>query len=85
MLEKKDLGSQTFIEKDSANNSKYCFMAIESSLRGFTLCIRPDIVVNGTFMKGMFKWTLFIATSFDGNNQLYIVAFGVSDCENNTL
>ncbi|KAH9778230.1 SWIM-type domain-containing protein [Citrus sinensis] len=82
MVEKKNPGSRTFIEKDSANNFKYCFMAIGSSLRGFTSCIRPVIAVDGTFMRGKYKGTLFIATSLDGNNQLYPVAFGVGDSEN---
>ncbi|KAH9751900.1 SWIM-type domain-containing protein [Citrus sinensis] len=85
MVEKKNLGSRTFIEKeenDSANNFKYCFMAIGSSLRGFTSCIRPVIAVDGTFMKGRYKRTSFVATSLDGNNQLYPVAFGVGDSEN---
>ncbi|XP_024042029.1 uncharacterized protein LOC112099151 [Citrus clementina] len=82
MVEKKNLGSRTFIEKDSANNFKYCFMAIGSSLRGFTSCIRHVIAVDGTFMKGKYKGTLFIATSLDGNNQLYHVAFGVGGSEN---
>ncbi|KAH9726740.1 SWIM-type domain-containing protein [Citrus sinensis] len=68
--------------QDSANNFKYCFMAIGSSLRGFTSCIRPVIAVDGTFMRGKYKGTLFIATSLDGNNQLYPVAFGVGDSEN---
>ena len=36
MLEKKNPEGRTLIEKDSANNFKYCFMAIGSSLRGFT-------------------------------------------------
>ncbi|KAH9681546.1 SWIM-type domain-containing protein [Citrus sinensis] len=82
MVEKKNPGSRTFIEKDSANNFKYCFIAIGSSLRGFTSCIRPVIAVDGTFMRGKYKRTLFIATSLDGNNQLYPVAFGVGDSEN---
>ncbi|XP_024039564.1 uncharacterized protein LOC112098164 [Citrus clementina] len=57
-------------------------MAIGSSLRGFTSCIRPVIAVDGTFMRGKYKGTLFIATSLDGNNQLYPVVFGVGDSEN---
>ncbi|KAH9782068.1 ADP-ribosyl cyclase/cyclic ADP-ribose hydrolase [Citrus sinensis] len=39
------------------------------------------IAVDGTFMKGKYKGTLFIATSLDGNNQLYPVAFGVDDID----
>ena len=82
MLEKKILGSRTFIEKDSANNFKYCFMAIRSSLRGFTSCISPVIAVDSTFIKGKYKGTLFIAISLDGNNQPHPVTFYVGDSEN---
>ena len=57
-------------------------MASGSSLRGFTSYIRPVIAVDGTFMKGKYKGTLFIATSLDDNNQLYPVALGVGDSEN---
>lgn len=83
MVEKKNLGSRIFIKKDSSNNFKYYFMAFESCLSGCSLCIRPIIAVDGTFMKGKFKKTLFIAITIDGNNQLYSVTFDISDSENN--
>ena len=48
----------------------------------YNASIRPVIAIDGTFLKGKFKGTLFIATTLDGNSQLYPVAFGVDDSEN---
>ena len=82
MLKKKNLGTCTFLEVDKENNFKYFFMAIGGCIHGFISSIRPVIAIDGTFLKGKFKGTLFIATALDGNNQLYPVAFGVGDSEN---
>ncbi|XP_024042032.1 uncharacterized protein LOC112099154 [Citrus clementina] len=46
MLEKKNLGTRTFLEVDDTNHFKYIFMAIGSSLRGFSSSIRPIIAVD---------------------------------------
>ncbi|XP_024042932.1 uncharacterized protein LOC112099718 [Citrus clementina] len=82
MLEKKNLGARTFLEIDNTNHFKYFFMAIGSSLRGFSSSIRLVIAIDGTFLKGKYKGTMFIATCKDGNNQIYPLAFGVGDSEN---
>ncbi|KAH9658494.1 SWIM-type domain-containing protein [Citrus sinensis] len=82
MLKKKNSGTCTFLEVNNANNFKYFFMAIGGCIHGFISSIRPVIAIDGTFLKGKFKGTLFIATALDGNNQLYPVAFGVGDSEN---
>ncbi|KAH9783654.1 SWIM-type domain-containing protein [Citrus sinensis] len=79
---KKNSGTCTFLEVDNANNFKYFFMAIGGCIHGFISSIRPVIAIDGTFLKGKFKGTLFIATALDGNNQLYPVTFGVGDSEN---
>ncbi|KAH9679403.1 SWIM-type domain-containing protein [Citrus sinensis] len=79
MLEKKNLRTRTFLEVDDTNHFKYFFMAIGSSLRGFSSSIRPVIAVDGTFLEGKYKGTMFIATCKDGNNQIYPLAFGVGD------
>ncbi|XP_038701913.1 uncharacterized protein LOC119998649 [Tripterygium wilfordii] len=81
-LESNNPGTVTHIELDSINRLKYCFMAIGPSLRGFRTCIRPVICVDGTHLKGKYLGTLFVATCLDGNNQVYPLAFGVGDSEN---
>ncbi|XP_038693783.1 uncharacterized protein LOC119991509 [Tripterygium wilfordii] len=75
-------GTVTHIESNSINRFKYCFMAIGPSLRGFRTCVRPEICVDETHLKGKYLGTLFVATCLDGNNQVYPLAFGVGDSEN---
>ena len=39
-------------------------------------------MVDGTFLKNNYKGVLLVATSVDGNSNLYHVAFGVVDSKN---
>ena len=57
-------------------------MSISASLAGFHTSIRPVVAVDGTFLKAKYFGTLFIAACKDGNNQIYLLAFGISDLEN---
>ena len=82
MLEKKNLGTRTFLEVDNANNFKYFVMAIGGCIHRFILSIRPIVAIDVMFLKGKFKGTLFIATALDYTNQLYLIAFGINDSEN---
>ncbi|KAK9195389.1 hypothetical protein WN943_003510 [Citrus x changshan-huyou] len=72
------------ISYHKAWRAKECAMQIVqgSSLRGFSSSIRPVIAVDGAFLKGKYKGTMFIATCKDGNNQIYPLAFCVGDSEN---
>ena len=45
--------------------------------------MRPVIAVDGTHLKGRFGGTMFVATAQDGNEQVYPIAFGYGDSENN--
>ena len=82
MLELKNLGIIIHIHTDGDNHFLYFFMAIGACLRGFQQCIRPVICVDGAFLKGKYLGTLFVAVCKDGNNQIYPLAFGVGDSEN---
>ncbi|XP_020410860.1 uncharacterized protein LOC109946689 [Prunus persica] len=57
-------------------------MSLGPCIRGFRTVIRPVIALDGTFLKGKYRGTLFVATCKDGNNHTYPVAFGVGDSEN---
>ncbi|KAI5343776.1 hypothetical protein L3X38_011652 [Prunus dulcis] len=61
----------------------YCAM-LEAKNLGFHSVIRPVIALDETFLKGKYLGTLFVATCKDGNNQIYPLAFGVGDSENDT-
>ncbi|KAK3211782.1 hypothetical protein Dsin_016488 [Dipteronia sinensis] len=45
--------------------------------------MRHVIAVNGTHLKGRFEGTMFVATAQDGNEQVYPIAFGYDNSENN--
>ena len=40
------------------------------------------IVVDATFLKSKYKGVLLVATAIDGNSNLYPIAFGIADSEN---
>ena len=82
MVEKKNVGSRTFIESDGSNHFKYLFMVIGSCLRGFSSAIRLVIAIDDTFLKGKYKGTMFVASCMNGNNKIYPPAFGIGDSEN---
>ncbi|KAK2663535.1 hypothetical protein Ddye_002109 [Dipteronia dyeriana] len=58
-------------------------MSLGASLIGFRRCMHPVIAVDGTCLKGRFGGTMFVATTQDGNEQVYPIAFGYDDSENN--
>ncbi|KAA0054420.1 MuDRA-like transposase [Cucumis melo var. makuwa] len=60
---------------------KYLFIAVGACVRGFLNCIRPVIVMDGTFLKNKYRGQLIVAVFLDGNSQIYPLAFGVVDRE----
>ncbi|XP_018435571.1 uncharacterized protein LOC130505574 [Raphanus sativus] len=74
-------GTLTRLEVDTNNRFKYLFLAFGASISGFPF-MRKVVVVDGTFLQGKYKGTLLIATSQDGNFQIFPVAFAVVDTEN---
>ncbi|KAK2653052.1 hypothetical protein Ddye_012908 [Dipteronia dyeriana] len=57
-------------------------MAIGVWIRGFTTLLRPVVAVNGTFLKGKNKGTMFVVCCMDVNNNIYPPASGYGDSEN---
>ncbi|KAA0053333.1 MuDRA-like transposase [Cucumis melo var. makuwa] len=51
------------------------------AIRGFLNCIRPVIVMDGTFLKNKYWGQLIVSVCLDGNNQIYPLTFGVVDRE----
>ncbi|CAL2257832.1 unnamed protein product [Prunus armeniaca] len=43
--------------------------------------MRPVIAVDATHLKCKYKGVLFVATAFDGNRNIYPIAFGIGDLE----
>ncbi|XP_024009774.1 uncharacterized protein LOC112085043 [Eutrema salsugineum] len=82
MLKEANPGTHTQYVTDSDYRFKYLFISFGQSIRGFYQAIRRVIVVDGTFLKGKYKEVLLVATALDGNSNLYPIAFGVVDSEN---
>ncbi|KAH9667253.1 SWIM-type domain-containing protein [Citrus sinensis] len=76
-------GTVTHIEQDGDGNFLYYFVALGSFIKDFMQYIRPVITVDGTHLKGLYRESMFVATCLDGNNQLYLLAIGIMDSENN--
>ncbi|XP_070005749.1 uncharacterized protein [Nicotiana sylvestris] len=60
----------------------YMFYAYGSSISGWNHC-RTVIVVDATFLKSKFCGVLMISVSKDANNQIFPLAFGIAESENN--
>ncbi|XP_022899350.1 uncharacterized protein LOC111412654 [Olea europaea var. sylvestris] len=81
MLQEMNIGTVTLIETDHLDRFKYCFMALGASIARWKYC-RSVIVVDGTYLNGHYGGTLFTACTQDANNNIFILAFGIGDNEN---
>ncbi|XP_022851497.1 uncharacterized protein LOC111373222 [Olea europaea var. sylvestris] len=76
-----NIGTVTRIETDHLDRFKYYFMALGASIASWKYC-RPVIVVDGTYLNGHYGGTLFTACTQDANNNIFILAFGIGENEN---
>nr|XP_016513699.1 PREDICTED: uncharacterized protein LOC107830594 [Nicotiana tabacum] len=60
----------------------YMFYTYGSSISGWNHC-RPVIDVDATILKSKFCGVLMISVSKDANNQIFPLAFGIAESENN--
>ncbi|XP_075103099.1 uncharacterized protein LOC142177693 [Nicotiana tabacum] len=78
----KNPGTYTNIKIDDNNRFLYMFYAYGSSIAGWNHC-RPVIAVDATFLKSKYRGVLMISVSKDANNQIFPLAFGIAESENN--
>ncbi|KAI9177565.1 hypothetical protein LWI28_016719 [Acer negundo] len=83
VLEQQNPGTITDLQCADDDTFLYFFMSLGSSIKGFRRCMRSVIAVDGTHLKGRFGGIMFVATAQDGNEQVYPIAFGYGDSENN--
>ncbi|RVX23680.1 hypothetical protein CK203_000755 [Vitis vinifera] len=57
------------------------FWAFHPSIEGFKHC-RPVLTIDGTHLYGKYKGTVMIVMGCDGNNQLFPLAFALTEGEN---
>ncbi|XP_022891843.1 uncharacterized protein LOC111406693 [Olea europaea var. sylvestris] len=82
ILEIQNPSTLTFIHTNDDQHFKYFFMALGPSIHGFLNSMRKAISVDGAFLTSRTKGTLLIATSQDTNFQIYPLALGVVNSEN---
>ncbi|KAK3189652.1 hypothetical protein Dsin_029213 [Dipteronia sinensis] len=71
----------TAIKTNVANQFEYMFIAHAASLHGFQTVIQPIIAIDGTHLKGKFSGIMFVAICLDANNQVFPLAYGFGDVE----
>ncbi|XP_022886712.1 uncharacterized protein LOC111402561 [Olea europaea var. sylvestris] len=81
-MKKTNPGSAFFIETEAENCFKFFFMSLGQCIRGFRNTMQPLILVDGTTLKSKYQDKLIIATCQDANIQIYHIAFGIINNEN---
>ena len=72
----------TKLQVDKDNRFEICFMVFDACIFDFHECCRPTIAIDRTHLNEKYKGILFIAISMDGNDQIFLIAFGVGHLEN---
>ncbi|KAL5574090.1 hypothetical protein UlMin_023687 [Ulmus minor] len=81
MLMATNPGSVVNLEVTDGNKFQYLFIAFAASIHGFSYC-RPVISIDATHLKGKYRGILFTAVCHDANQQIFPLAFGIGDSEN---
>ncbi|CAD6903329.1 unnamed protein product [Tilletia caries] len=68
-------------EDDGVRQFERCFVAPAAARAAFKFC-RPFVALDGTFLKGRIKLVLLLAATFDSNDSLVILAWGLVKVEN---
>lgn len=84
MVQQTNPGSRVALKTDEEERFQYAFMALSASISGFLSSGRPVIVVDGTHLKGKYRGVMFVASTKDGNEQIFPLAVGIGDKENDS-
>ncbi|KAK3225365.1 hypothetical protein Dsin_005227 [Dipteronia sinensis] len=74
-------GTITAMKTNVANQFEYLFISHAALLHGFHTVIRPAIAIDDTHLKGKFSGIMFVAICLDANNQVFPLAYGFGDVE----
>ncbi|XP_057548026.1 uncharacterized protein LOC130826431 [Amaranthus tricolor] len=61
---------------------KACFISFAAQVRGFLGGCRPIIGIDGAHLSGYYKGVMLTAVAIDGNNEIFVLAYGIVDTEN---
>ncbi|KAL5576621.1 hypothetical protein UlMin_018320 [Ulmus minor] len=71
------------LRETNPDKFKYLFIAFDASIKGFQYC-RPVVSIDATHMKGKYRGVLVMAVCHNANQQIFMLAFGIGDSENDT-
>lgn len=80
-IDEKNPNSTALVERTEDHKFRRLFISYGASGKGFMFC-RPLLGLDGTHLKTKYFGILLTATAVDANGQLFPVAFGVVDAEN---
>ncbi|XP_057532223.1 uncharacterized protein LOC130810256 [Amaranthus tricolor] len=60
---------------------KACFISFAAQVRGFLGGCRPIIGIDGAHLSGYYKGVMLTAVAIDGNNEIFVLAYGIVDTE----
>lgn len=74
-------GSVAALEMAEDSTFQHLFVCFHASLHGFEHGCRPLLFLDGVALKVSRQWKLLVATAFDGENDIFPVAFAVVEDE----
>ncbi|KAL7255953.1 hypothetical protein ACSBR1_009978 [Camellia fascicularis] len=57
------------------------YVCLGAIRKGFLSGVRPLIGLDACFLKRPCQWQLFAAVGWDGNNQMYLIAYAVAEAD----
>ncbi|XP_021774652.1 uncharacterized protein LOC110738561 [Chenopodium quinoa] len=60
---------------------KACFFSFAAQVRGFLRGCRPIIGIDGAHLSGYYKGIMLTAVGIDGNNEIFVFAYGIVSTE----
>ncbi|XP_056695693.1 uncharacterized protein [Spinacia oleracea] len=86
MMKQTNPGSYALISWGATSgdvNPKFraCFFSFAAQVKGFLRGCRPIIGIDGAHLSGFYKGILLTAVGIDGNNEIFVLAYGIVDTE----
>ncbi|XP_021763970.1 uncharacterized protein LOC110728635 [Chenopodium quinoa] len=67
--------------RDNSSKYKACFISFAARVKGFLGGCRPIIGIDGAHLSGYYKGIMLTTVSIDGNNKIFVLAYGIVDTE----
>ncbi|XP_021745682.1 uncharacterized protein LOC110711581 [Chenopodium quinoa] len=85
MIKVTNLGSYALVtwttNGDQSFKFKACFISFAAQVKGFLGGCRPIIGIDGAHLSGYYKGIMLTTVSIDGNNEFFVLAYGIVDTE----